>query len=82
MRGYGMAAPVTELRLRLRNAGVSEEQADATSGTFEALNNPIADLSNQCETSSSGNESKWDYCSLWRQRSWRHASRPWANMAN
>ena len=42
-----MAAPVTDLRLRLGNAGVSEEQADAISGAFEALSNPIADLANQ-----------------------------------
>jgi hypothetical protein len=47
MRGYGMATPVTALRLRLRNAGVSEEQADVISGAFEALGNQIADLSNQ-----------------------------------
>jgi hypothetical protein len=47
MRGYGMATPVTHLRLRLRNAGVSEEQADAISGAFEALSNQIPDLSNQ-----------------------------------
>jgi hypothetical protein len=42
-----MATPVADLRLRLRNAGVSEEQADAISGAFEALSNQIADLSNQ-----------------------------------
>jgi hypothetical protein len=42
-----MATPVTDLRLRLRNAGVSEEQADAVSGAFEALSNQIAELSNQ-----------------------------------
>ena len=42
-----MATPVTDLRLRLRNAGVSEEHADAISGAFEALSNQIADLSTQ-----------------------------------
>jgi hypothetical protein len=42
-----MATPVTDLRLRLRNAGVSEEQADAISGAFEALSSQIADLSNE-----------------------------------
>jgi hypothetical protein len=42
-----MATPVTDLRWRLRNAGVSEEQADAVSGAFEALSNQIADLANQ-----------------------------------
>jgi hypothetical protein len=42
-----MATPVTDLRWRLRNAGVSEEQADAISGAFEALSNQIADLANQ-----------------------------------
>ena len=42
-----MATPVTDLRLRSRDAGVSEEQADAISGAFEALSNQIADLSNQ-----------------------------------
>jgi hypothetical protein len=42
-----MATPVTDLRWRLRNAGVSEEQADAVSGAFEALSNQIADLADQ-----------------------------------
>jgi hypothetical protein len=42
-----MATPVTDLRWRLRNAGVSEEQADAISGAFEALSNQISDLGNQ-----------------------------------
>jgi hypothetical protein len=42
-----MATPVTDLRWRLRNAGVSEEQADAISGAFEALSNQIADLATQ-----------------------------------
>ena len=39
-----MATPVTDLRLRLRNAGVSEEQADAIAGAFEALSNLIRTL--------------------------------------
>jgi hypothetical protein len=39
-----MATPVTDLRSRLRNAGVSEEQADAISGAFEALSNQIRTL--------------------------------------
>ena len=42
-----MATPVTDLRTRLRNAGVTEEQADAISGAFEALSNQIAELSAQ-----------------------------------
>jgi hypothetical protein len=42
-----MATPGTHLRWRLRNAGVSEEQADAISGAFEALSNQIAELANQ-----------------------------------
>ena len=42
-----MATPVTDLRARLRNAGVTEEQADAISGAFEALSNQIAELSTQ-----------------------------------
>ena len=42
-----MATPVTDLRWRLRNAGVPEEQADAVFGAFEALSNQIADLANQ-----------------------------------
>jgi hypothetical protein len=42
-----MATPVTDLRLRLRNAGVPEEQADAVAGAFEALSNQITDLSIQ-----------------------------------
>jgi hypothetical protein len=43
----GHGNPVTDLRLRLRNAGVPEEQADAISGAFESLSNQIADLANQ-----------------------------------
>ena len=39
-----MATPVTDLRLRLRNAGVWEEQADAIAGAFEALSNQITDV--------------------------------------
>ena len=39
-----MATPVADLRLRLRNAGVSEEQADAITGAFEALSNQIRTL--------------------------------------
>ena len=39
-----MATPVTELRMRLRNAGVSEEQADAIAGAFGALSNQIRSL--------------------------------------
>jgi hypothetical protein len=42
-----MATPVTDLRARLRNAGVTEEQADAISGAFEVLSNQIAELSIQ-----------------------------------
>jgi hypothetical protein len=39
-----MATPVTDLRSPLRNAGVSEEQADVISGAFEALSNQIRSL--------------------------------------
>jgi hypothetical protein len=42
-----MATPVTDLRSRLRNAGVSEEQSDASSGAFESLSRQINDLSGQ-----------------------------------
>ena len=42
-----MATPVTDLRLRLRNAGVSEEQADAIAGAFESLSNQISELNSQ-----------------------------------
>ncbi|MGH6921698.1 MAG: hypothetical protein ACREJ0_28860 [Geminicoccaceae bacterium] len=42
-----MATPVTDLRARLRNAGVTEGQADAISGAFEALSNQIAELGAQ-----------------------------------
>jgi hypothetical protein len=42
---YGYSG--TNLRLRLRNAGVSEQQADAISGAFEGLSKQIAALSNQ-----------------------------------
>jgi hypothetical protein len=47
LKGWQMATPVTDLRLRLRNAGVPEEQADAISGAFEALSNQINELSIQ-----------------------------------
>jgi hypothetical protein len=39
-----MATPVTDLRLRLRDAGLSEEQAHAIAGAFEALSNQIRTL--------------------------------------
>ena len=42
-----MATPVTDLRLRLRNPGVPEEQADAIAGAFESLSNQINELSIQ-----------------------------------
>jgi hypothetical protein len=42
-----MATPVTDRRARLRNAGVSEEQADAISGAFESLSSQINDRSSQ-----------------------------------
>jgi hypothetical protein len=42
-----MATPVTDLRLRLRNAGVPEEQADAIAGAFESLSNQISELNSQ-----------------------------------
>ena len=42
-----MATPVTDQRSRSRNAGVTEEQADAVSGAFEALGNQINGLSSQ-----------------------------------
>ena len=42
-----MATAVTDLRLRLRNAGVPEEQADAITGAFESLSSQIAELHSQ-----------------------------------
>jgi len=42
-----MATPVTDLRLRLRNAGVPEEQADVITGAFESLSSQIAELHSQ-----------------------------------
>jgi hypothetical protein len=42
-----MAPPVTDFRRRLRNPAVSDAQADAISGAFEALSNQITELSNQ-----------------------------------
>ncbi len=39
-----MATPVIDLRLRLRNSGMSEEQADAIAGAFDALSNQIRTL--------------------------------------
>jgi hypothetical protein len=45
-----MATPVMDLRLRLRNAGVPEEQADAISSAFEALSSQIRELSDQVKS--------------------------------
>ena len=45
--GQSMATPITDPRARLRNAGVTEEQADAISGAFEALSNQITELGTQ-----------------------------------
>ena len=42
-----MATPVTDLRLRLRNAGVPEEQADAVTGAFDSLSSQISELHSQ-----------------------------------
>ena len=39
-----MATPVTDLRMRLHHAGVSEEQADAIAGAFEARSEQIRTL--------------------------------------
>ena len=43
--------PVTDLRSRSRNAGVSREQADAISGALEALSSQVNDLSCQIRIS-------------------------------
>jgi hypothetical protein len=43
-RERDVATPVTDLRHRLRNAGVTEEQADAIVGAVEVLSNQIGDL--------------------------------------
>ena len=42
-----MAPRLTDLRLRLRNAGVPEEQADAIPVVFEALSRQISGLHSQ-----------------------------------
>jgi len=42
-----MATSVTDLRLRLRNAGVPEEQADAVTGAFDSLSSQISELHSQ-----------------------------------
>jgi hypothetical protein len=42
--GLDMATPVTDLRMRLRNAGVSQEQVDAISSPFESLSSQIRTL--------------------------------------
>ena len=39
-----MATPVIDLRMRLRNAGMTEQQADAISSAFEAMNSQIRTL--------------------------------------
>ena len=45
-----MAPPVTDLRLRSRNAGVPEEQADAIPAVFDALSSQISGLHRQIRT--------------------------------
>jgi len=45
-----MATPVTALRLRLRNAGVPEEQADAIAGAFESVSSQISGLHSPIRT--------------------------------
>jgi hypothetical protein len=45
-----MAPPVTDLRLRLRNVGAPEEQADAIMGAFESLSSQISELHSQIRT--------------------------------
>jgi hypothetical protein len=39
-----VATAVTDLRHRLRNAGASEEQADAIAGAVEAFSSQLGDL--------------------------------------
>jgi len=45
-----MAPPVTDLRLRLRNAGAPGEQADAIAGAFESASSQISGLHSPIRT--------------------------------
>ena len=45
-----MVPPVTDLRLRLRNAGAPVERADAIPAVFEALSSQISGLHSQIRT--------------------------------
>jgi len=82
MRDEDMATPVTDLRLRLRNAGVPEEQADAISGAFEALSNQIADLSNQVRNVIIGQRIQMGLLLVVAAAILAPYIAPWANLAN
>jgi hypothetical protein len=76
-----MATPVTDLRLRLRNAGVSEQQADAITGAFEALSNQITDLSIQIRNLAIGQRIQMDLLLLVAAAILAPYMAAWADMA-
>jgi hypothetical protein len=75
-----MATPVTDLRLR--NAGVPEEQADAISGAFEALSNQITDLSIQIRNLAIGQRIQMGLLLLVAAAILAPYIAAWANMAS
>jgi hypothetical protein len=77
-----MATPVTDLRARLRNAGVTEEQADAISGAFEALSNQIAELSTQVRNLVVGQRIQMGLLLLVAAATLAPYIAAWANMTN
>jgi hypothetical protein len=77
-----MATPVTDLRARLRNAGVTEEQADAISGAFEALSNQITELSIQVRNLVVGQRIQMGLLLLVAAAILAPYVAAWANMAN
>jgi hypothetical protein len=76
-----MATPVTDLRLRLRNAGVSEKRADAIAGAFESLSNQITDLSIQIRNVVVGQRIQLALLLLVAAAIWAPYIAAWADMA-
>jgi hypothetical protein len=77
-----MATPVTDPRARLRNAGVTEEQADAISGAFEALSNQITELSIQVRNLAVGQRIQMGLLLLVAAAILAPYVAAWASMAN
>jgi hypothetical protein len=80
MRVQGVATPVTDLRLR--NAGVTEEPANADAGAVEALSEQIADLSRQIRSGIIGQRIQLGLLLMVSAAILAPYIAAWANMAN